>query len=285
MDALEAYETLRLAELLHERLNAATAAVANKRVISQEKQWLQTARDLLAAGRTEAASTIERARMLPELLEVRAELASTVQQHWVDALEKLLAGITFQAGSRAPLIETMFPHQKFPALRKAAREAVAAYQADFERRLKLSYVQRMLQDESYAFMGPCVEAVAQRYGEWNASFSSDSMDDALAEPIRKELIALGEQQELLCRQAKLLAEAALLPIEGAFEEHGLSAKARKRQKPKKVDAAPSAPEPEPEPVVEAKEEAPAPEAPPEAAPAASKKSKKDRAAPAVLPSA
>jgi len=169
-------------------------------------------------------------RMLPELLEVRLEFAGMLQQRWVDALEKLVAGVTFHAGSRAPMLEALLPHVKFPHLRKANREAVAAYQADFDKRLKLSYVQRMFAEPAWAFAPPCVEAIRAAFGEWQSSFSSESMDGETAAPLREELCALGEKLAVLTGQAKLLAEAALLPMPGTFAEHGLDAKPRKRGK-------------------------------------------------------
>lgn len=233
MDALDAYDALRFSEQLHERLAAACIAVENKRVIRQEKTWLATARDLLSGDQEQARTLIERARMLPELIDVRQEFAAGLQQKWVDALEKLVGGITFHAGSRSPMIETLLPHQKFPVLRKAGKDAVTQFQGDLEKRLKLSYVQRMLTDATFAFVPACVDEIQKAYAEWMTSYSGDSMPDEKAAPIRQELVDLGEKVELLTRQAKLLAEAALLPIKGAFDEYGLSVKPKKRSKVKK----------------------------------------------------
>lgn len=230
MDALDAYESIRVAEQLHERLTAACVAVENKRVIKDEKAWLATARDLLAEDCQLGRSVVERARMLPELIEVRQEFATGLQQLWVDALEKLLAGITYHAGSRAPLIETLFPHQKFPVLRKPNRETVTAYQTELLRRTKLSYVQRMLADEAFAFVKPCVDAIEAAYATWMTSFSNESMPEEQAAPLRAEIVELGERLELKVRQAKLLAEAALVPVKNGFEEFGLNVKAKKRGK-------------------------------------------------------
>lgn len=234
MDALDAYDLLRFSEQLHERLTAACTAVENKRVIRQEKTWLATARDLLSMDREATAALIDRARMLPELIDVRQELASALQQRWVDALEKLVAGITFHAGSRSPMLETLLPHQKFPVLRKANRDAVTAYQQDLEKRLKLSYVQRMLTDATFAFVPACVDEIQKAYAEWMTSFSDAAMPEEQAQPIRDEMIALGEKVELLTRQAKLLAEAALVPVKGGMEEYGLLLKPKKRARGKKA---------------------------------------------------
>lgn len=239
MDALEAYDTLKHAELLHGRLVAAREAVSRARKIGREKDWLTVAVDLLGVELEPLQRVNESTRMLPDLVDVRLEFAGALQHKWVDALEKLVAGVTYHAGSRAPLLETLLPHAKFPQLRKANREAVAAYQADLERRLKLSYVQRMFTEPAYAFAPPCVEAVRTAYAEWNGNFSGDSMPPEQAAPLREELCALGERVGVLAAQARLLAEAALLPLPGVFDEHGLGVKPRKRggRKSPKAEAA------------------------------------------------
>ena len=231
MDALEAYELVKHAEQLHGRLAAAREAVARaRRIGGREKDWLTVAVDLLGVELEEMRRVLESTRMLPELVDVRLEFAGALQQRWVDALEKLVAGVTFHAGSRAPLLETLLPHAKFPNLRKANRDSVAAYHADLEKRLKLSYVQRMFAEPAWAFAPPCVEAIRAAYAEWQGNFSSDSLAEETAAPLRESLCALGERLAVLTGQAKLLAEAALLPMPGTFEEHGLDAKPRKRGK-------------------------------------------------------
>ncbi|MBM4381379.1 MAG: hypothetical protein FJ086_19080 [Deltaproteobacteria bacterium] len=231
MDALEAYEMVKHAELLHGRLEAAREAVARaRRIGGREKDWLTVAVDLLGVEMEGMRRVLDGTRMLPELLDVRLEFAGTLQQRWVDALEKLVAGVTFHAGSRAPLLEALLPHLKFPNLRKANREAVAAYHADFEKRLKLSYVQRMFSEPAWAFAPPCVEAVRAAFTEWQSSFSTESLDAEQSAPLREELCGLGEKLAMLTGQARLLAEAALLPMPGTFAEHGLDARPRKRGK-------------------------------------------------------
>jgi hypothetical protein len=228
MDPLDAYETLKHAELLHGRLVAARETVARARKISREKDWLTVAADLLGVELEGVRRVVESTRMLPDLVDVRLEFAGTLQQRWVDALEKLVAGVTYHAGSRAPLLEALLPHAKFPQLRKCNREAVSAYQADLEKRLKLSYVQRMFTEATYAFAPPCVETVRATYADWHGNFSGESIPPEQAGPLREELCALGERVGVLAAQARLLAEAALLPLPGVFDEHGLGTKPRKR---------------------------------------------------------
>ena len=258
---LEAYDVIRHSALLSERLAAAQAELEKKRGLKAEKEWLRAAGDLLGAAREPSQGIIERARGLPGLEEARDELGAVSQGLWVDALERLLAGITFHAGPRAPVIEAVFPHAKLPALRKASREAALGFAEDLERRMKTSYVTRTFAEPAFAFALPVLDQLASAFAQWQAVYSGEDMPEPQAAEVLKELLAAAKRLELACRQAKLLADAALAPCGGLFEELGLSAKPKRRSaRPKEqpgeagtegtaspqVDNAP-APPPEPEP--------------------------------------
>lgn len=252
---LESFDLLRFSETFHARLVAAQEDLQAKRGYEREKQWLGSAVTLVAAERTPVADLLDRARSLPELTDVAFELASSFQEVWVDALEKLLAGITFHAGSRSPVIEALFPHQKFPALRRANKEAATAFATEFERRLKSGYVTRMLASEEFAFAKPVLEQIATAYAKWHACFAPPPLPEEDAAKLREELPAVARKLDRAIAQARLVAEAALLPFDGAYDGTGLNAKPRKRSA--KVDA-PEAPPAEP--VAAEKPEAPAKEA-------------------------
>jgi hypothetical protein len=255
---LEATDLLRFADLFSERLAAASIELDRKRGLQREKGWLAAAAELVDAARAPAKGLLDRARMLPELAELREELAGSVQSAWVDALEKLLAGITFHVSSRSPIIEALFPHQKLVPLRRAPFEVAAKFQADFEKRARTGYVHRMITTDDFAFATPVLEQLRAAFADYQACFSDASMPEEDAAPIRQALVTAAENLETPLRQARLLAEAALLPVEGAFEQAGLGAKPRKRN-PRPAAAAAPAPEPELRAEVEA---APAPEAAP-----------------------
>jgi hypothetical protein len=199
---------------------------------------------------------LEKVRDLPELSDVRADFAEAQQDAWVDALEKLLAGITFHAGSRAPVIEALFPHQKFPALRRATLETAAPFQAELERRLKTSYVTRTMGQDDFAFAQPVIDQITQAWAGWQACFQPSELSEEDAAPLRIELLGAAERLDRVIRQARLLAEAALLPVEGAFEAESLHQKPRKRTPKPAIIAAPPPPPPEPAPAP-AREEKPA----------------------------
>lgn len=228
LSTLEAYDLVRFAEAFDARLATAEELLASRTGLEREKEWLATAFSLVRAERAPAASVIDRVRDLPELDEVREEYAAIQQNLWVDALEKLHAGITFCAGSRAPIIEALFPHLKFPQLRRASREAVQEFTAAYERRLKSAYVSRILAREDFAFIRPVLDQVSVAYAVWQACFQPSQLPEERAIPLRQELIALGKRLDVALRQARLLAEAALVPIPEAFESAGLSARPRKR---------------------------------------------------------
>ncbi|ATB26677.1 hypothetical protein [Melittangium boletus] len=228
LSTLEAYDLVRFAEAFDSRLATADELLASRPGLEREKEWLSTALQLLRAERAPAQSILEKVRDLPELEEVREEFAFTLQNAWIDTLEKVHAGITFCASSRAPVIEALFPHLKFPQLRRASRDTLQEFVTGFERRLKSSYVSRILARDDFAFVRPVLEQVAAAYAQWQACFVPVQLPHEQAAPLRAELISLGKRLDLALRQARCLAEASLAPLPEAFENSGLASKPRKR---------------------------------------------------------
>ena len=228
LSTLEAYDLVRFAEAIDSRLAAADELLAGRPGLEREKEWLSTAIQIVRTERAPAPALLEKVRDLPELEEVREEFAFTLQNLWVDSLEKLHAGITFCASSRAPVIEALFPHLKFPQLRRASREAIQEFGSGYERRLKSSYVSRILARDDFSFVRPVLDQVATAYSTWQACFAPVQLPHEQAAPLRAELIALGKKLDVALRQARCLAEASLAPIPDAFENSGLAAKPRKR---------------------------------------------------------
>lgn len=228
LTTLEAYDLIRFAEAFEARLAAADELLSGREGLEPEKEWLATAIQLVSTERKPSSALLARVKDLPELEEAREEYAFEQQNRWVDALEKLHAGITFCASSRSPVIEALFPHLKFPQLRRAPRELVAEYVTSYERRLKSSYVTRILSNEDFAFVRPVLELVTQAHASWVASLEPIDIPEEQARPLREELVALGKRLDVAVRQARLLSEAAFVPVPGAFEATGLAAKPKKR---------------------------------------------------------
>ena len=221
LTSLEAVDLLRFADLIAERIGSAEAELSKKRGLDREKQWLAAAAELLDAARAPGKGVVDGARMLPELTELREELAGSVQNAWVDALEKLLAGITFHVSGRAPIIEALFPHQKFPPLRRVPHEVAAKFQADFEKRARGSYVNRMLSSGDFAFAAPVLELIRKTWADYDACFSGGALSEEEAAPIREALATAAERLELPLRQARRSPRRRCLPWAARSRRPGL----------------------------------------------------------------
>jgi hypothetical protein len=225
---LESYELIRFAEAFEARLATAGEMLAGRPGLEAEKRWLADALELVRTTREPSAGVLDRVKDLPELEEAREEYAFVQLGLWVDALEKLHAGITFTASSRAPVIEALFPHLKFPQLRRAPREAILEYATSFERRTKSSYVTRIFARDDFALVRPVMEQVFTAHSEWRSSHEPSPLTPEVEAVLREELVALGRKLDVALRQARLLSEAALVPVPSVHEAAGLGLKPRRR---------------------------------------------------------
>jgi hypothetical protein len=105
---------------------------------------------------------------------------------------------------------------------------VDEFAAAYERRLKSSYVNRIFAQDDFSFVRPVVDQVARTYAAWQASLSPANLPDSQTAPLRAELIAVGSRLDVAVRQARLLAEAALVRVPGSFDSTGLAAKPKRR---------------------------------------------------------
>ncbi|CAM4514288.1 MULTISPECIES: hypothetical protein [Myxococcus] len=225
---LESYELIRFAEAFEARLATAGEMLTGRPGLDAEKGWLTTALELVRTARAPTEGVLDRVKDLPELEEAREEYAFHQQGMWVDVLEKLLAGITFTASSRAPVIEALFPHLKFPQLRRAPREAVLEYATSYERRTKSAYVTRIFARDDFALVRPVMEQVLTAHTAWRSSHEPSPLTLEQEALLREELVSLGRKLEQSLRQARLLAEAALVPAPTVYEAAGLNLKPKRR---------------------------------------------------------
>lgn len=245
LSTLEAYDLLRHCATLSERIARAEVDQLSRAGLEDEKVWLHQALERVEPLLPVIEEMLRRCRELPELAPAREDHAQVVQGAWVDALERLVGALTHHAGSRAPILETLFPHLKLPPLRRASPEVVRAYAADLERRSRLGYVKRIFAGPDFAFVEPLVLAVFERIAEWEACFEPGSLTEEEAAPLRDELAALTATVERQMRQARLLAEASLCPVEGAFEASGIGGRPRRRVGAVEIETPPGL-DPEPE---------------------------------------
>lgn len=229
MSLAEAFDVVAWSQTLLERLETAQAELSKKQGLKDEKGWLMLAIDRLTAARGELGDLNQRAMRLPELEGAREEHARGLQNTAVDAIERLQAGITFVAGTRAPLLEALFGKVKLPQARRVDREDFERFAADFEKKLGSSYCKRMLAESSFAPIVPVVEQVRTTIAAWRGGFSPEPLLPSEEIALREEIVGHARRLELPMRQARLLAEAALAPMKNAFDDSGIGQKPKRRK--------------------------------------------------------
>ncbi len=228
---IEAFELLAQSEQLLPRLDAAAAEIAKVESLVAEKSWIEIARQRLrAATEGTAPDLLLRALRLPDLESMRGDYSRGVQGAVVDALEHLHAAISLAGGARAALLEALYYKIKIPALRKCDREELEAFYADFEKRLKSTYAKRMLADPDYAIVVSSIEDFRRAYGVWKGIFVADPATGEEAAAVRAELEFAAGRLDVAGRQAKLLAQAALVPFRHLDAAELLALEKRRRGK-------------------------------------------------------
>jgi hypothetical protein len=228
---LEAFEAVSQSQTLLVRLEAAMADLSKKQGLREEKAWLEAAVKRVAAAREGVDDLQIRSLRLPELEPARVDYARGLQSAALDAVERLQAGIAFAAGSRAPLIEALFGKLKLPVLRRCEREDFEKFCFDFEKRLNTTYARRMFADPTFEIVAPVLADVRASFQTWRGVFAAEVLPEGEAQALRDELDAVARRLESPCRQARLLAEAALVPLRDILEDSGLSQKGKRRGKP------------------------------------------------------
>jgi hypothetical protein len=224
---LEAFDLVSHAEQLSLRLHAALAELNKRSGLSEEKAWLATAVERVTEARAGIDDLPLRALRIPELLSLKGDHARVLQGAVVDALERVQGAIVAAGGARAPLLEALSYKLKTPALRKCDRDEFERFCADFDRRLKSSFARRMLADPDYAVVGPTLDALYRAIDTWRGIFTAPPLSEDEAEPLRAELEACARKLEVPCRQARLLAQAALAPLR-ASDDLGVSQRPKRR---------------------------------------------------------
>lgn len=225
---LDAFDLVSHSEQLHARLDAASAELSKKQGLREEKAWLETARQKVANARQGIGNLLTRVLRLPELEGVKEDQARVLQNAAVDAVERLQSGISFAAGARAPLLEALYGKLKIPVLRRCDREDFEKFCIDFEKRLSTTYAKRMFADPTFSVVMPALQQLHEAFGTWRGVFTSDALPEAEQQALRDELDAVARKLELPCRQARLLAQAALAPLRELLDESGLAQKPKKR---------------------------------------------------------
>ena len=233
---LDAFELVSHAEQLLPRLDAAAAEFAKRDGLVEEKAWLATARQRMEVAREGTGDLLTRALRIPELEPVKGDHARILQGAVVDALEHLHAGITFAGGARAPLLEALYYKLKIPVLRKCDRDGFEKFCSDFDKRLSSTYARRMLADANYAPVAPALEKLRRSFTTWRDIFIAGPLPDDQVQALRDELDTAARRLELPCRQARLLAQAALVALKDVLEPPALVIARPKRRAGKSLAA-------------------------------------------------
>jgi hypothetical protein len=225
---LEAFELIAQSHVLSRRLEAAAAELAKRPGLKDEKGWLEIGRTRLDRAREGVGDLLDRALQLEELEPMRGGRARELQGEVVDALERLQAGIAFAGSPRSPLIEALFFDTKLPLLRKFEREELERAWADFEKRLGSGYAKRMLADETYVVVVPALNEAREAFEIWRRALDPVPLDDEAARVLCEELVTTAHRIEQPSRQARLLAQAALMSMKHLIDEYNLAPKPKRR---------------------------------------------------------
>jgi hypothetical protein len=164
---------------------------------------------------------------------VRAARARALRGEVVDAVERMQAALLSARGPSAPLAEVLFEGTKLPRLRRASSEVFGGFVAELERRLGSSYVARQLEDEIHASVEPRAREVEHALAAWRALDALPGPSPEEAEVLATELLELAARVDSRVRQARLLAEAAVLGAGELLKDLDLSTgpKRRARKRP------------------------------------------------------
>lgn len=225
---LDAFDLVAHAELLELRLAATVGELSKREGLTNENAWLEAARTHVARAREGIGNLSTRVLRVAELEPARAERGRALQGAAMDAAEHVQAAIAAAGGERSPVLEAIFRNLKMPVMRRASRDDFAKFCDEIDKRLGSTYVRRMLADPMFTDVAPSLQNLRDAFAEWRLVFTSGPPTEAEEQALRDELLALANRLELPCRQARLLAEAALLPASDLIEPSGIFDKPRRR---------------------------------------------------------
>ena len=156
----EAQDLTAFASQTVERLAAASARFDSAHdEPTEERGWLQVAARRVAGALEGVQQALLEAAPLPEFASARKVKSEALSNAWADAIEGVFDAIVANVSANGPLVEALFPHQRFAALRRPGSSA-HNFWLEFERRAESSYVRRLCSDPEYSFLPPLLEAAA-----------------------------------------------------------------------------------------------------------------------------
>jgi hypothetical protein len=236
----EAQDLVTFASAALERLSLASAQLdAAGAEPVEERAWLSVAAQRVSAGLADTQAALTEAADLSEFAGTRKLKGETLSAAWADAVEGVFDAIVANVSGNGPLIEALFPHQRFASLRRPGA-AAQNFWLEFERRSESAYVRRLCGDPSYQFLPPLLEAAKETEKKLREAMSPKPLPAAKADKLRERVSAAAERLELALRQARALSDAAFAATPSVVTELGLDAKPKRRaQRSEPAKLAPS----------------------------------------------
>jgi hypothetical protein len=223
----EAKDLVSFAQQMLEALGSAGQRLAVVPELAEELSWLASAARRLLRGVEAVSAALQGASALPEFEAEQKARGAALFEDWVNAAEGLLVGICSNVSANSPLIEILFPHQKFDKLRRGGA-AARTFMLELERRRRTAYIVRVSGEPEYAFMPPLLERLDAARVALEAHEEPNPLTPEDLAELRASVQRPADELRVTLQQARLLAEAALTAQPGLFGELGLDAKPKKR---------------------------------------------------------
>jgi hypothetical protein len=220
----EVAQRLELAERVVLRLNEALPRLSPD---AEERRWLVSAEQRLGEQVTAARARLEQGIALPELKALRAERQMRLEAEWLGALREIYSELALAIGEGSPLVEALFPHRRFEKLERGGT-ALRTYRAQFETRRASSYVLRLATDPEYPFLAPLLARIEPSSEALTSLTAMEDVPEEELETLRRGVLDSGEALVRSLRQARCLAEAALIDQPDALAELQFDERPKKR---------------------------------------------------------
>jgi len=211
-----------------ERLAAASARFDSAHdEAAEERSWLESAARRVTSAVERVQRALHDAAPLPEFAGQRKVKSEALSNAWADAIEGVFDAIVANVSANGPLVEALFPHQRFASLRRPGSTA-HNFWLEFERRAESAYVRRLCSDPEYAFLPPLLEAAKTSESTLREALAPRPVPEAQALELREAVSVAAGMLELALRQARSLVEAVFAATPALVTELGLDAKPKRR---------------------------------------------------------
>ena len=194
---------------------------------TEERAWLAAATQRVTSALEGVQRALLEAAPLPEFAGARKVKSEALSNAWADAIEGVFDAIVANVSANGPLVEALFPHQRFAALRRPGSSA-HNFWLEFERRAESTYVRRLCSDPEYAFLPPLLEAAKTSEQSLREALAPRPLPEAQAATLRETVSLSAQRLELALRQARSLTEAVFAATPARVSELGLDAKPKRR---------------------------------------------------------